>query len=127
MTGERKLSASVDVLRRAHLVRGARAEDLVGRTPLLSLERIGQDLPGVRLFAKAEWFNPGGSVKDRAAASIIADAEASGRLAAALQVAQQADASSDTPRTIVMVFPDAGARYAAEGLFSPRNGRLRAS
>ncbi len=53
---------------------------LIGNTPLLSLERIQRDVPGVRLFAKAEWHNPGGSVKDRAAASIIADAEASGRL-----------------------------------------------
>lgn len=54
--------------------------ELIGNTPLLSLSKIEQDVPGVRLFAKAEWFNPGGSVKDRAAASIIADAESSGRL-----------------------------------------------
>ena len=53
---------------------------LIGKTPLLSLARVEREFPGVRLFAKAEWFNPGGSVKDRAAASIIADAEASGRL-----------------------------------------------
>jgi cysteine synthase B len=53
---------------------------LVGQTPLLSLSRLEDDFPGVRFFAKAEWFNPGGSVKDRAAASIVADAEASGRL-----------------------------------------------
>lgn len=53
---------------------------LIGNTPLLPLSRIEKDFPGVRLFAKAEWFNPGGSVKDRAAASIIAAAEAGGRL-----------------------------------------------
>ena len=41
---------------------------------------IQRACPGVRLFAKAEWFNPGGSVKDRSAHSIIAEAEASGRL-----------------------------------------------
>lgn len=51
---------------------------LIGDTPLLSLSRIEQDTPGVRLYAKAEWFNPGGAVKDRAAASIVADAEARG-------------------------------------------------
>ena len=51
---------------------------LIGHTPLLVLSRIEREFPGVRLFAKAEWFNPGGSVKDRAAASIIADAEARG-------------------------------------------------
>lgn len=53
---------------------------LIGQTPLLSLARLEHEVPGVRLFAKAEWRNPGGSVKDRAAAAIIADAEASGRL-----------------------------------------------
>ena len=58
----------------------AAVSELIGRTPLLPLARIERDVPGVRLFAKAEWFNPGGSVKDRAAASIIAAAEASGRL-----------------------------------------------
>ncbi|MBS1152263.1 MAG: Cysteine synthase [Myxococcaceae bacterium] len=41
--------------------------ELVGNTPLLKLERIGRDTPGVELFAKLEYFNPGGSVKDRAA------------------------------------------------------------
>lgn len=51
---------------------------LIGNTPLVSLPRLERECVGVRLFAKAEWFNPGGSVKDRAAASIIADAEARG-------------------------------------------------
>src|SRR3989338_3330814 len=54
--------------------------ELIGKTPLISLSHLERGFPGVRLYAKAEWFNPGGSVKDRAAVSIIADAEASGRL-----------------------------------------------
>lgn len=53
---------------------------LIGNTPLLSLPHLERGVPGVRLFAKAEWFNPGGSVKDRAAASILADAETKGLL-----------------------------------------------
>ncbi len=60
-----------------------RAKDLlqlIGNTPLLSLSHTERAFPGARLYAKAEWLNPGGSIKDRAAASIIADAEASGRL-----------------------------------------------
>ena len=61
-------------------VMGQRLLELIGHTPLLRLERLERGFPGVRLFAKAEWANPGGSVKDRAAASIIADAEAAGRL-----------------------------------------------
>ena len=54
--------------------------DLIGRTPLIRLLRFERETPGVELYAKAEWQNPGGSVKDRAAARMIADGEASGRL-----------------------------------------------
>ena len=54
--------------------------DLIGRTPLVRLHRFERDTPGVELHAKLEWQNPGGSVKDRAAARMILDGEASGRL-----------------------------------------------
>ncbi len=54
--------------------------DLVGNTPLLRLGRIEVDCPGVELWAKAEFANPGGSVKDRAATRIIKDAIARGDL-----------------------------------------------
>lgn len=54
--------------------------DLIGGTPLLRLERITAGRPGVEIYAKAEFQNPGGSVKDRAAAAIIRDAERSGHL-----------------------------------------------
>lgn len=56
--------------------------DLIGNTPLLALHRIFNLKKGVELYAKAEWFNPGGSVKDRAAWSIIQDAERRGLLRA---------------------------------------------
>jgi cysteine synthase B len=56
--------------------------DRIGNTPLLRLDRITQELPGIALLGKAEWYNPGGSVKDRAAASIVAEARRSGRLPA---------------------------------------------
>jgi len=53
----------------------------VGNTPLLPLRRLGRDLsPRVKIFAKAEWFNPGGSVKDRPARNIIQTALANGNL-----------------------------------------------
>jgi cysteine synthase B len=52
----------------------------IGNTPLLDLSfLVGK--PGVELYAKAEWFNPGGSVKDRAALRMIQDAERANRLA----------------------------------------------
>ncbi len=55
--------------------------DLVGNTPLVRINRITKDLPeGVEIYAKLEGYNPGGSVKDRAALSMIEDAERSGRL-----------------------------------------------
>jgi cysteine synthase B len=53
---------------------------LIGRTPLLRLRAFGRETPGVELYAKAEFQNPGGSVKDRAAASILREAERTGRL-----------------------------------------------
>ena len=54
----------------------------IGNTPLLDLtEVLRSDLPeGVKVLAKAEWFNPGGSVKDRAALSMVQDLERRGRL-----------------------------------------------
>ncbi|MBW4437728.1 MAG: cysteine synthase family protein [Pleurocapsa minor GSE-CHR-MK-17-07R] len=59
----------------------ARLESLIGNTPLLAFRSITAHLPEtVQVFAKAEWTNPGGSVKDRAAANIVRQAEASGRL-----------------------------------------------
>jgi S-sulfo-L-cysteine synthase (O-acetyl-L-serine-dependent) len=54
--------------------------DLIGNTPLLSFKRITQSLAPVQVLAKAEWYNPGGSVKDRAALSMILDGERRGLL-----------------------------------------------
>jgi cysteine synthase B len=66
------------------LIDRARALDsileAVGRTPLMRLQRLEREVPGVELHAKLEYFNPGGSVKDRAALQMIRDAEASGEL-----------------------------------------------
>jgi cysteine synthase B len=48
--------------------------DRIGNTPLVRLERIVSHLPGIQVLGKAEWANPGGSVKDRAASGIVAAA-----------------------------------------------------
>lgn len=55
---------------------------LIGHTPLLQLSQVGELPEGVRVFAKAEFMNPGGSVKDRAAASMVLDGIEQGRLPA---------------------------------------------
>jgi S-sulfo-L-cysteine synthase (O-acetyl-L-serine-dependent) len=52
----------------------------IGNTPLLRLEKLTRDLPGVALLGKAEWYNPGGSVKDRAACNIVAEGRRAGLL-----------------------------------------------
>lgn len=55
--------------------------ELIGNTPLIRLRSITRDLPAsVEVYVKAEWFNPGGSVKDRAAHGIVAAALQSGQL-----------------------------------------------
>ena len=53
---------------------------LIGNTPLLRVRLFERDFPQVEVYAKAEWFNPGGSVKDRAALAMIEDGERSGAL-----------------------------------------------
>ena len=55
---------------------------LIGHTPLLRVRLFESEFPRVEVYAKAEWFNPGGSVKDRAALSMIEDGERSGALTA---------------------------------------------
>ncbi|MCB0884225.1 MAG: pyridoxal-phosphate dependent enzyme [Propionibacteriaceae bacterium] len=63
----------------------------IGNTPLIELTRIGELPHGVRLFAKAEFMNPGGSIKDRAAAAMVLDGIERGllRLPAADEPPQQ--------------------------------------
>jgi cysteine synthase B len=52
----------------------------IGHTPLVRLDQLSARLPGVEILGKAEWVNPGGSVKDRAASSIVAAAQREGKL-----------------------------------------------
>src|SRR5438094_5522512 len=59
---------------------GTTVLERIGNTPLVRLDRLSAHLPGVQILGKAEWMNPGGSVKDRAASSIVADAQRKGQL-----------------------------------------------
>ncbi len=54
----------------------------IGNTPLIRLAKLDAEFPGVEIHAKAEFFNPGGSVKDRAGLNMILDGEQTGRLTA---------------------------------------------
>jgi cysteine synthase B len=69
-----------DMITRINTRAGTRPVDLVGNTPLLELSSISREVPGVRVLGKAEWYNPGGSVKDRPALWMIRDGERSGKL-----------------------------------------------
>ncbi len=59
---------------------GSSVFDMIGRTPLVRLHQFERETPNVELYAKAEWQNPGGSVKDRAAARMIIEGEKRGQL-----------------------------------------------
>src|SRR6184192_3144693 len=65
---------------RAASLLGERALERIGNTPLLRLEHIAAEFAGIQILAKAEWHNPGGSVKDRAALAIVRAAEHQGLL-----------------------------------------------
>src|ERR1700690_4527492 len=64
----------------SHVRLGQRLVERIGNTPLLRMARIASAFPNVEIYAKAEWFNPGGSVKDRAAYSMIREGERRGEL-----------------------------------------------
>ena len=59
---------------------GSSLMERIGNTPLIRLDSVVRELPGIELLAKAEWVNPGGSVKDRAAAAMVRRAMVEGLL-----------------------------------------------
>ena len=69
-----------DMITRINSRLGTRPVDLVGNTPLLELASVSREVTGVTVLGKAEWYNPGGSVKDRPALWMIRDGEKSGKL-----------------------------------------------
>src|SRR5215475_3598787 len=70
----------MEVAERQRTKAGRSIVDLIGNTPLLRFKRIAQTVAPAEVFAKAEWYNPGGSVKDRAALNMILDGERRGLL-----------------------------------------------
>src|SRR4029453_18168435 len=90
--------------------------DLIGRTPLVRLPHFEREVPGVELYAKAEWQNPGGAGKDRAALRMITDGEASGRLRPGLTIVDAT--SGNTGIAYAMV---GAARGYKVKLFLPEN------
>src|SRR5262245_7665762 len=76
-------SSRLQQIEEAALARVRAAQEawqLIGNTPLLKMRNL--TVAGVEIYAKAEWFNPGGSVKDRPALNMILEGERSGKLSA---------------------------------------------
>src|ERR1700744_3410094 len=65
---------------RARASSGTSLLERIGNTPLIELAGLTRELSPVQLLGKAEWYNPGGSVKDRAAANIVIEARRLGKL-----------------------------------------------
>jgi len=82
MATSERVSSSVSVSGAAGSLAptGRSVLETIGNTPLLKLERVGSEFPNVEFYGKAEWFNPGGSVKDRPALAMIQAGIASGAL-----------------------------------------------
>jgi S-sulfo-L-cysteine synthase (O-acetyl-L-serine-dependent) len=96
---------------------GASLEELIGNTPLLGFQRVTSYLPSnVNIYAKAEWANPGGSVKDRAALNIIRTAENEGKLKSGMTLVDST--SGNTGIAYAMI---GAARGIKVKLFLPAN------
>ena len=74
------MNRAAEAVRRARVRVAEKITDLIGDTPIVRLHTFEKEVPGVELWAKCEFFNPGGSVKDRAAYQMIKDALRDGRL-----------------------------------------------
>jgi cysteine synthase B len=95
----------------------ATIEQQIGNTPLLAFQRVTAHLPPtVNVYAKAEWTNPGGSVKDRAALNIIRTAEREGKLAPGMTLVDST--SGNTGIAYAMI---GAARGIKVKLFVPAN------
>src|SRR4051794_8213572 len=111
------MASLVPTLDRPATAIGQSLESLVGNTPLVALQRITAHPPAnIQVFAKAEWTNPGGSVKDRAALNIIRTAEQQGRLAPGMTLVDST--SGNTGIAYAMI---GAARGIKVRLFLPAN------
>jgi cysteine synthase B len=99
--------------------------DLVGNTPLLRLARIAADLPArVEVYAKAEWYNPGGSVKDRPALWMIRDGERSGRLRPGMRIADATSGNTGIAYATLAAALGYGVTLALPANASPERKRI---
>jgi cysteine synthase B len=98
--------------------------DRIGNTPLLRLPRSPAISPQVEIFAKAEWYNPGGSVKDRAALSMIRDGERSGALTRGKTIIDATSGNTGIAYAMIGAALGYRVRLAVPGNASPERKRM---
>jgi cysteine synthase len=111
---------------RAQLRIGSEASALIGNTPMVALRRLGENL-GAEVVAKLEYFNPGGSVKDRIGVAMIDAAEAEGRIEPGRSVIVE-PTSGNTGIALAMVCASRGYHCVLtlpEGMTRERSALLR--
>jgi cysteine synthase B len=98
--------------------------DAIGGTPLLRLSRIEQTLDGVELYAKAEWFNPGGSVKDRPAARMVCEAISSGQLTGERRILDATSGNTGIAYAMIGAALGYGVTLCVPGNITPERKRI---
>lgn len=97
----------------------------IGNTPLISLGRLTGSLnPGVKVLAKAEWCNPGGSVKDRAALNMIREGELSGRLAPGKVILDATSGNTGIAYAMIAAVRGYSVRLCMAGNVSPERKKI---
>lgn len=105
-------------------VPGSLVLDRIGSTPLLRLDRLARACPGVTLLGKAEWANPGGSVKDRPASSILRDAMDRGLLTPGKILLDATSGNTGIAFAMLGAALGFGVHLAVPGSVSPERKRI---
>ena len=99
--------------------------EMIGNTPLVRLQRIAPDLPAaVEVYAKAEWLNPGGSVKDRPALAMIREGERSGALRPGMQIADATSGNTGIAYATIAAALGYGVTLAMPSNATPERKRI---
>jgi S-sulfo-L-cysteine synthase (O-acetyl-L-serine-dependent) len=98
--------------------------DLIGNTSLVRLERLRAQSPEVEIYAKAEWENPGGSVKDRPALNIVREAEAAGRMSRDKILIDSTSGNTGIAYAMICAARDYRVKLCVPGNVSPERKRI---
>jgi cysteine synthase B len=96
----------------------------IGNTPLCRIERIAHEISGVEILFKAEWLNPGGSVKDRSAAAMVKQAESAGRLSSGRILLDASSGNNGTSLAMIGAAMGYRVRICVPENVSPERKRL---